>query len=285
MEGLKIVNFPSIFKYENKILGAYSTIELLVVLIVSLTIGLILRSFGIYAVAASATIFAVYTFFKVASPEEVGFAFLAYEAKFATGKTKIFAHELDQTGPLISMDFVDGWIVKMNGKLGSIVEVYPVNFFYATPGEQRSYIDGFRDMLNSIDFKIQIISVAAEFDANKYMNRFLLRMKDEDVALNPVMREVAKDYITWLDSEIVSSLKRRYFIAVCVTDRGDVSVGELKRRVETVVTSLQRAGIEARVLDRDEILAAYEFFFSRKNYPKNFNSRKMLVGDFYENKG
>ncbi len=284
MEGLRIVNFPSIFKYENKILGTYNTIELLLVLIVSLSVGLVLKDFGIYAVATSTAIFVVYTFFKVLSPEEVGFAFIAYEARFATGKSKVFANELDQTGSLISLESVDGWIVKMNGKLTSVIEVYPVNFFYSTPSEQRSYIDGFRNMLNSIDFKIQIIGIAAEFDANKYMNRFLLRMKDEDVALNPVMRDVAKDYIMWLDSEIGSSLKRRYFVTICVTDKGDVSIGELKRRVETVISSLQRAGIEARVLDRSEILATYEFLFSRKNYPKNFNSRKLLVGDLYENK-
>jgi len=279
--GLRVIDFPSVIRAESKLFGVFDTIELLVIFLLSASAWVVLKSLGTVSIIASATVFVTLTFLKAASPEEVGFMFPLYELRFALRKTTVYSHELDTTKHLPSLETVEGWAVKLRDGYAAIIEVQPVNFFYSTPSDQRAYIDSYRNMLNSLDFPIQILSVSSEFDVNRYMNRFITRLKDPDIAENPVMRSVAEGYLSWLDRQVRVAIQRRYFVVVTVPKRKggeEVSLGELRRRAEVVVTGLERGGISAKILQRDDILQLYELISCRKNLPRNFNSSIIVSG-------
>lgn len=277
--GLRVVEFPSVVQAESRLFGLFTAVEILTLFLISSAVWILLRGFGIVAVAVAAGVFAFSVFMKAMMPEEVGYMFPLYEARFAARKKSVYAHELDTTKYLPSTDFVDGWVLKMKDSYGAVIEVHPVNFFYSTPADQRAFLDSFRSALDSLDFPIQILSIAAEFDAGRYLNRFMLRLKDEDVATNPVLSELAHAYLAGLDSDVRTAIMRRYFVAVTVSGKSEeVAIGELKRRVETVSSGLRRGGIATRLLERDHVLALYELIANRTNTPGNYCSAKVVVG-------
>ena len=135
---------------------------------------------------------------------------------FCSKGKRFTLHEIDTTKYIPSLRFVDNWICKLSDGLASVIEVKPVNFFYALPAEQRAYLDSYKDMLNSLDFPIQILSIAGEFDITRYMNHLVLRYRDEDIAANPMLRNVLDDYIRWLNRVVGETIQRRYFVVVTV---------------------------------------------------------------------
>ena len=272
-EGLRVVDFPSVLEGELKIFG-FTSLELLVIGLISGFVWLLLADYGEFAIAASLLTFALLVLLKAMMPEETGYAFPAYAAYFLVKRKTVYAHEVDTTKYIPSLKFVDDWICKLPDGLASVIEVKPVNFFYALPAEQRAYLDSYKDMLNSLDFPIQILSIACEFDITSYMNHLVLRYRDEDIAANPMLRNVLDDYIRWLNRVVGETIQRRYFIVVTVQSE---DVSELKRRVETVIAGLRRGGIQAEILNRDGILAIYDLINYRRIMPANYDSTKLLL--------
>ncbi|ADC64627.1 hypothetical protein Ferp_0452 [Ferroglobus placidus DSM 10642] len=277
--GLRVVEFPSVVQAESKLFGLFTPVEILTLFLISSSVWILLRGFGVVSVAVAAGVFAFLVFMKAMMPEEVGYMFPLYEARFAARKKAVYAHELDTTKYLPSTDFVDGWVMRMKDGYGAIIEVQPVNFFYSTPADQRAFLDSFKSTLDSLDFPIQILSIAAEFNAGRYLNRLMLRLKDEDIAANPILSELAHAYLAGLDEDVRTAIMRRYFVVVTVPKKTEeVAIGELKRRVETVASGLRRGGIPAKLLEREDILALYELIANRTTMPKNYNSAKVVVG-------
>lgn len=270
-DGLKVVDFPSVLEGELKIFG-FTSLELLVIGLISGFVWLLLADYGELAIAASLLTFAFLVLLKAMMPEETGYTFPAYAAYFLFKGKTVYAHEIDTTKYIPSLNFVDDWICKLSDGLASVIEVKPVNFFYALPVEQRAYLDSYKEMLNSLDFPIQILSIACEFDITRYMNHLVLRYRDEDIAANPVLRNVLDDYIRWLNHVVGETIQRRYFIVVTAQD-----VSELRRRVETVIAGLRRGGIHAEILNRDGILTLYDLINYRRIMPANYDSTKLLL--------
>ena len=277
--GLRVVEFPSVIQVESRLFGLFSPVELLSTFLLSSAMWILLREFGTISIAAAAVTFATSIFVKALMPEEVGYLFPLYEARFALRKRTVYAHELDTTKGIPSLNFVDRWVIKMKHGYAAVIEVTPVNFFYSTPADQRAFVDAFRATLDSLDFPIQILSITSEFDIGRYLNRFMLRLKDEDIATNPILSDLAQAYVRWIDEEIRSVSMRRYFVVVTVPHKKseDVSVGELKRRVEVVASGLRRGGMVTRILERDDVLALYELIANRTAQPKNYNSAKVII--------
>ncbi len=276
--GLRVIDFPSVLQVESKLFGLFSPVELLAIFLISSVAWILLKGLGTISIVASVVVFAFAVFMKALMPDEVGYLFPLYEARFAVKKRTIYAHELDTTKGIPSLKFISNWIVKTSGYV-AVIEVLPVNFFYSTPADQRAFLDAYRAMLDSLDFPIQILSVTSEFDMGGYLNRFMLRLKDEDIASNPTLSELAQAYINWLDDQVRSVFMRRYFVIVSVQDKKseDVSISELKRRVEVVASGLRRGGMITRVLERDDILSLYELIENRTILPKNYNSVKFAI--------
>ena len=275
--GLRVVEFPSVIQAESKILGVYTMQEILVAFLAASAVWICLKPFGTIAVAAAIATFAVIVILKAMVPDEVGYAFPLYEARFALKKKVEYAYEKGTTQNIPALKFVENWVLKLASGYAAVVEVNPVNFFYSSPADQRAFVDGYASFLNSLDFPVQIISISHEFDIAGYLNKFVLRLKDDDVVGgNGVMEDLARGYLRLLDDVAKRTYRRRYFVAVSVP-KGNTALGELRRRIETVAAALGRIGLQTRVLDRDDILQLYELINTRKVLPKNYSSSVLLV--------
>lgn len=276
--GLRVVEFPSLLQSESKILGVYTTQELLAMFLGSSAVWLCLKPLGIASIGAAAAVFAVMAILKAVVPEEVGYAFPLYEARFAVKKRIQYAYEEGTTKYITSLKFVDNWVLKLRSGYAAVIEVQPVNFFYATPAEQRAIVSAYASALETLDFPIQIISLSCEFDVSCYLNRFVLRLKDDDVVSNPLLSDLARGYLRYLDEVAKRAYRRRYFVVVFVPAEKDeqVALGELRRRLETAAAALGRGGLHTRILERDDVLQLYELIVTRRTLPKNYSSAKLL---------
>jgi len=166
----------------------------------------------------------------------------------------------------------------------AVVEVQPVDFFYTSIEERKNAYRAFATFLNNIEFPIQILCLSTEFDTSRYLNRIMLRLKDEDIAYNDPLREVTKGFLNWL-SDMTSTVKhRRYYVVVSVSNaefknvKEEQKLNELKKRVVTVEMALRNGGMNARVLSKNEVLKLYEMIFTRRaNIAGNYNSTTLFM--------
>ncbi len=286
--GLRVVDFPSVLQAESKIFGVYTMQEILVAFLAAAATWICLKPFGTVSVAAAIATFAVIVILKAMVPDEVGYAFPLYEARFALKKKVEYAYEKGTTQNIPALKFVDNWVLKLAGGCAAVAEVSPVNLFYSSPADQGAFIDGYASFLKSLDFPVQIISISHEFDIAGYLNRFVLRLKDDDVVGNDVLDDMARGYLRLLDEVSKRTHRRRYFIAVSVPKGKDenTALGELRRRVETVAAALGRVGLQTKILSRDDVLQLYELINTKKVLPKNYASSAFLVSQLtYEPAG
>jgi len=88
-EGLR-VDFPSVLEGELKIFG-FTSLELLVIGLISGFVWLLLADYGEFAIAASLLTFAFLVLLKAMMPEETGYAFPAYAAYFLFKRKTVYA--------------------------------------------------------------------------------------------------------------------------------------------------------------------------------------------------
>ena len=89
-EGLRVVDFPSVLEGELKIFG-FTSLELLVIGLISGFVWLLLADYGEFAIAASLLTFALLILLKAMMPEETGYAFPAYAAYFLFKRKTVYA--------------------------------------------------------------------------------------------------------------------------------------------------------------------------------------------------
>lgn len=285
-DGPIIVSFPTVLKTSEgiQLFGkniSFSLTEILVVFILPILGGsLLISTLGFSALAVSVVFVVLFTLYKISTPEETGLAYPRYLSKL----NKTYAYETGTAQNIPKITGIEDWYLKTPWGYVGIVEVEPVNFFYSTYEEQRTYYTGFLNFLNALEFPIQIVSITAEFSVNRYLNRLAMRMKDEDIVKNEALLETLKGYTKWL-VEYISAIKvRKYYVVVGVRKiefrdaREETMLNELRKRLTSVEVGLRNAGINARILTKNEIFHVYELLFNRRvNVPANYDSTLLFM--------
>lgn len=279
MEGLRYVEFPSVLKVESKIFGVYESHELLVVLFISLIPVLLLPKES--GLLAAGIMFVTITIIKLLTPE-LNPVYLFSALTFLGGKKQIYAAEEHDYS--ITDIRAEDWYLESDESYIAVLEVNPVNLFYALPDEQRNIIDSYKTLINQLDFPIQIICISVAIDLDRYLLSILRRAQDEDIASNSVMREVLLDYTRWFEYQIrnMNVVQRKYYVITSIAKKSkDLDLTELRRRIEIIASGLRRGGMSASILGRNEILQIYDLINQRKVLPLNLKS----TADFPQTRG
>ena len=184
----------------------------------------------------------------------------------------------------------DGVVVLKDGSLRSILLASSLNFALKGADEQQAILLQFQDLLNSLDFSVQIFIESRRLDIRPYIALLENRYKDQTTDL---MKLQTREYIEFIKNftESVSIMTKSFFIVVPYMPpvlTGGVSSlnifnkkkttaaskvidanlqfeqdrSQLDQRVSVVEQGLVRCGIRVIQLGSEEIVELYYKLFN-----------------------
>ncbi|PIR98592.1 MAG: conjugal transfer protein TraC [Candidatus Colwellbacteria bacterium CG10_big_fil_rev_8_21_14_0_10_41_28] len=209
------------------------------------------------------------------------------------------------TQSLIPIDRIQNGIVYMKDKtLRRVVLVDGINFDLKSEDDQKSIISAYQDMLNSLDFPIQINVHSRKLNIEDYLKN-LEDLKDTED--NNLMRTQIDEYTKFVESFVGENaiMEKSFFVVVPYDPMGlnirssesviskivspknsdeeesrENHAEQLNLRVSDVVSSLRRIGLRAIPLEDPELLELYFNSYNPSTVEKTGQSvgRKGLRG-------
>jgi type IV secretory pathway VirB4 component len=186
-------------------------------------------------------------------------------------------------------DIRDGVILMKDGSLKAIILATSINFALKSEDERIAILAQFQDLLNSLDFSIQIHAESRRLDIRPYLALLENQKKDQ---LNDLMKIQIQEYIGFIKAftEDTNIMTKNFFIvvpyvpAVIQTKKGgfvdkiipsklSVQVGttdesfeehrtQLEQRLSVVEQGLLRCGIRVAKLGTEEVTELFYKIFN-----------------------
>lgn len=165
-------------------------------------------------------------------------------------------------------DISNGFIHRRDGQLVAAVKVTPVNIFLLTETERVRKIKLLEEVLNGIDYRYQIVSIARPVDLDTYINR-LGEMKNEET--NRIKIRLLTGYMKHAAAMATSgeALIREFYMLL-VQPQSNLKKPKLDeqilyRRAQELATNLSSSDLLSYVCS-DEELRDLEFVFFNSSH-------------------
>lgn len=193
------------------------------------------------------------------------------------------------TQNFIEIEEISDDVVFFKGKSAcSILEVSSVNFFLLSEEEQNARVYGFMSFVNSLSFAVQILVVSRKIDLSGYIKMLdgrLEKIKNQRLAEHlSLYKEFIVDLIQGedlLDKKVYvvvpfSNLELGATAAVSGSKNNATYQTKVKSSLASkrsgVIAQIQRMGLTAKVLPKDELLKLYYELFNQDIINLDFNS-------------
>jgi len=191
-------------------------------------------------------------------------------------------------------DVRDTVVILKDGSLRSIVETGSMNFELKSTDEQIAIIQRFQNLLNSIDFSIQILVSSRKLDINPYLKSLeeltanlkneLLKIQAAEYTrfikgLAELANIMAKKFyvvVSFYPMEVITPTKKGFFEAFksavspskFIKTLSDEELEnykiQLNQRIEVIIEGLSGLGIETRILAGDELKNLFYSYYNPK---------------------
>lgn len=110
-------------------------------------------------------------------------------------------------------DVRDDLLVLKDGSVTLLVRVSAVNFGLLSESEQEAIIFAYGNLLNSLNFAIQIVVRSQQKDISHYLGKLL---KEEEKQPNPLIKEQIKKYREFISNTVKDNnvLDKKFYIAI-----------------------------------------------------------------------
>ncbi|MGC8651267.1 MAG: hypothetical protein ACP5RX_01470 [Minisyncoccia bacterium] len=210
---------------------------------------------------------------------------------------------------LISLSQIKkGILILKNGSLRSVLEVSGINLDLKSEDEQNTILTGWRNLLNNLDFSLEIIIHSRRLNIDPYLNFLQEKISQEQLELLKIQGE---DYYSFIKGLVTENniMRKKFYLIIpydpviikpknALSQMGDsfkslLNLGresfnvmnllteeefnqyyqQLMIRRDNVVTNLYRLGLTSRPLETKELI---EFFFNLYN-PETFEKESLSL--------
>jgi type IV secretory pathway VirB4 component len=194
--------------------------------------------------------------------------------------------------PKTSQEFVpiqeirDGIVILKDGSMRSIILASSLNFALKSADEQQAIISQFQNLLNSLDFSIQIFIQSKRLDIRPYIALLEERYKEQ---LTELMKIQTREYIEFIKTFVDNSniMTKSFFIVIpymppamtasknpitnfmgkkenqtVANEKFEEYRSQLEQRVGVVEQGLVRCGIRVAELGTEEVVELYYKIFN-----------------------
>ena len=217
--------------------------------------------------------------------------------------------ETSSSQSLISLQQIKkGVIILKSGSLRSVLEVSGINFDLKSEEEQSSVLMSWRNLINNLDFPLQVIAHSRRVNIESYLN-FLQEKIDQET--NNLLKLQGEDYHTFIKGLVTGNniMKKKFYVIVpydpimiktktilsqiaeayktllnlrhqafsATIPLSDESFNQhyqqLIIRQNNIITNLTRMGLQSRPLTTKELI---ELFFNSYN-PESFERESINI--------
>lgn len=188
-------------------------------------------------------------------------------------------------------DIDENVVIFINGAACTVLEVKATNFTLLSAEEQDSKIIAYAGLLNSLSFPIQIIIRNKKLDITSYVGQLDAEIKKTQ---NPSLAKQIELYRNFV-SELVkvnTVLDKKFYISIPYSslEKGVQGVAAdpalfattaksaLRSKAETLMSSLSRIGLKAKILDRDELIKLYHDIYNEVSLHPETNTQNNVEG-------
>lgn len=196
------------------------------------------------------------------------------------------------------VDIKSDIVMLKGGGMCQLVMVGGTNFALKSEDEQNVIVSGYQNFLNSLDYQVQIVIHSRKINIEKYLTMLEGRRTDEPSGLLRNQITEYQEFIRGFVSQF--AIMRKIFLIVVpyypvsltassVTrsipffgkkkdvegDKADAeeqfreNAGQLAQRVEAVVEGVRQIGLEAKVLENQELVELYYNFYNPDTIERN----------------
>jgi len=115
---------------------------------------------------------------------------------------------------LISLQQIKkGVIILKNGSLRSVLEVSGINFDLKSEEEQSSVLMSWRNLINNLDFPLQVVAQSRRVNIESYLNFLQERIGQET---NNLLKLQGEDYYTFIKGLVTGNniMKKKFYVVV-----------------------------------------------------------------------
>ena len=217
--------------------------------------------------------------------------------------------ETSSSQSLISLQQIKkGVVILKSGSLRSVLEVSGINFDLKSEEEQSSVLMSWRNLINNLDFPLQVIAHSRRVNIESYLNFLQERISRET---NNLLKPQGEDYYTFIKGLVTGNniMKKKFYVVFpydpimlktktilsqiaeayktllnlrhqafsAIIPLSDESFNQhyqqLMIRQNNIITNLTRMGLQARPLTTKELI---ELFFNSYN-PEAFERESINI--------
>lgn len=206
---------------------------------------------------------------------------------------------------LLISEIRDGIVIMNDGSYRSVVMCKSINFDLMSAAEKEGVEFSYQQFLNQLYFPVQISIRSQKIDLSPYIDKLVKIRSEHD---NMLLAMLMDDYINFIGglAEQTNIMDKRFYIVIPYFSRQSVGAiagasknfftnvfgskenkvvideaelqkakTELRNRVQSILASLNQAGIQALPLDTQELIELYYDFYNpdtaTRQPLKNFN--------------
>lgn len=211
------------------------------------------------------------------------------------------AYSPDSTQQFVDIDDIrDDVVFLRDGSLRSVIMVSGTNFELKSEDEQDGIISAYQSFLNALDFSVQIVVHSRKLNVDLYLKK-MEGVRDKEP--NELLKNQIGEYIEFIrgfvkENEIMTknffvvvpyegvnlqSLKKGFLGMFSLGSKPkkakadeseDQKILQLRQRVDEVVSGLERVGLRAVSLNREELLELYYNLYNPETVEKNIPLEK-----------
>lgn len=188
-------------------------------------------------------------------------------------------------------------VIMKDGTLRAVILVSSINFALKAAEEQEAVISAYMQLLNSLDYSLQIVIQSRKMNIDKYLDALEAEQKRQT---NELLRAQIADYRSFIGElvELGDIMSKRFYVVVPYDPLSDKQKGFFSRlrevispvvslqldekrfqqrhhdlfmRVDHIIGSLQSIGLSAVILDTQSLI---ELYYSVYN-PEIYESQKI----------
>ncbi len=163
----------------------------------------------------------------------------------------------------------NGVVILKQGGWRRVLIVSSINFDLMSGEEREAVIFQFQNFLNSLDFEIQIVVQSRKLSLKKYIKNLEDLQKKQDNELLEIQTEEYKNFIIAL-SEMANLISKNFYIVVPFyppvkemnKDEFLKWRSQLDIRCEYIINGLRPIGINAEILESEELVELFWSFYN-----------------------
>jgi len=160
-----------------------------------------------------------------------------------------------------------GVIILKNGSLRSILSVSGINLDLKSENEQSSILINWRNLLNNLDFQLEVVAHSRRVNIQTYLNFIQERINQET---NNLLKLQGEDYYTFINGLVTGNniMKKKFYVVIpydSITIQPKNILSQIKEAYKSLLNLKRQAFSNVQPLSNENFNQHYQQLMIRQN--------------------